>query len=252
MLGMPAWLANTTSGWCNDTSSCSPTNYDSWGKVVVAYARNLTNNFAYPNCDIIIEEHNEPQGSGWLNNLSYDNSIKATEYVKLFNATYVNMKSNNSNIKVIGLGGIDIAIDSSNIATAFFSNISQADGYSLHYYYNTYSGSQSASNITAKINNYIDLCNLYSQNYCNNSYINEFNTYNLGSIAFTQLQSISTASIYQQLISMPIKQSALYLWSSQYKNASCDSSYNYSLINQQNNQYNNGYGHNNFVICIHF
>jgi hypothetical protein len=95
---MPPWLANKTSGYCNSSLSnpgvawatCTPTNYSRWGQLVTDYLK-------YVDCDANtceVEVWNEPSWYGfYLNNLSNINPIRSIEYNKLYNATYLAVKS---------------------------------------------------------------------------------------------------------------------------------------------------------------
>jgi hypothetical protein len=242
--GMPEWLANKTSGFCtllgSSNATCPPSNYTKWGNVVIAALDNYTNKGQYASA-VQIEVWNEPTASTWLNNLSTDNAYKSQEYNKLYNATYLAVKSAYPNMKVIGLGGADASllvgsnkanISNSNITKNWFANFStQADGYSLHYYYGTEAGGQGTNNMTYTFNQFKNLCKSYGNSYCDNVYITEWNTYIFSKdMAFNWVnQSVYTSDGYTQMINNNITQSTMFKFSTPFRNLSCESTANYSM-----------------------
>lgn len=106
MYGTPNWLANKTNNYCTTANNitCTPTDYGKMANVTVDFLNNIS-------CDAntcIIEVGNEPDSSlFWLNNLSESNgnsSIRSIEYNKLYNATYLAVKSAYPTMQVGGMG----------------------------------------------------------------------------------------------------------------------------------------------------
>lgn len=222
--GTPSWLANTTTGWCTTSgtnSSCSPTNYTRWEILVQDYLRNITNNGLY-NESIIVEVGNEPYLSSWLDNLSTDNIIKATEYIKLYNSTYNAIKEIYPNIPVGGPSGFRNA---PNMTTTFLSNMTtKMDFISIHPYgYNLINGLEQLNDT----NNLLTLCATYGSN-CSRIILTEWNvgtsalqnlTYGEGKYENSFAESyISLLNNYPKNIS-----SLIFQWSERYH-------YNYTAV----------------------
>ncbi len=176
----PEWLANKTSGWCTlsgSNSSCPPSNYSKWGDLVVSVIDNITSNGLY-NSSVEVEVWNEPQSSGWLNNLTRDNIIKATEYIKLYNSTYLAIKAKYPNIPV---GGPSSYIDSApNMFSTFLSNMTTNMDFVTLHDYSTEDGPYGTDypyfddNIQIQSDELIANCSLYSAN-CSRIIFSEWN-----------------------------------------------------------------------------
>lgn len=231
----PEWLANKTSKWCTLATTnytCPPSNYTLWGDAVVALIDNVTNDGEY-NDSVYIEVWNEPYGGTWLNNLSTDNITKATEYVKLYNATYDAIKARYPNMKV---GGPDAYwLNGGNLTTTFISNLTNKwDILHAHeYMYPVGKTGNYGSNFD--LNNTIDwllgICNANSAN-CSTIYISEWNLIT-GQQSFSTRHGATIAKGYFDLLNYPanITSGIFDFVTYATSNISCDSNYNYSLYN---------------------
>ena len=95
---MPFWLANVTSSCATNTQYCNPTNYTTWGQLVVNYIKNVTNNNATLQSIITVEVWNEPYLFFHSNGTVAD---RVNGYVPLYNHTYAAIKGNFTNMPVM-------------------------------------------------------------------------------------------------------------------------------------------------------
>jgi hypothetical protein len=238
--GIPTWLQNRTTGWCSSTdwTSCTPLNYTDLKNLTLAFIKNVTNNGLY-NSSVEVEIGNEVYGSQWLNNLSTDDMIKATEYVKWYNSTYDGIKSIYPNMRVGG--GSTYQINAFNVTRTFLSNLSNKwDFIVLHDYYYTYPPSSfgrtqySIQNATA----WLKLqCSLYATK-CNEVYLSEHNMLTDDINVFTNAQSQTLSTTLSFLLNNYAQNytTSLFKFGTKYKNSTCDVNYNYTAFNQFNNQ----------------
>lgn len=105
--GTPTWLANTTvPEWCNDTNpfyqsvnaSCPPTNHTKLAIIQDYIIENLTQVISEDKINFI--PYNEPWWSFFLDKVSTDNITKATEFGKIYNASYDLVKVNHPDVEV--------------------------------------------------------------------------------------------------------------------------------------------------------
>ena len=96
----PPYLQNKTSGYCNsnDWNTCSATNNTQLGISIVGALNEIGCNVYSNICEV--ELRNEPGESGWLNNLSNNDTRKIDEYVlmaneviKVVNSSYPNIET---------------------------------------------------------------------------------------------------------------------------------------------------------------
>jgi len=228
--GTPEWLGNKTTGYCNTStstnSSCPPSNYTRWGELVIDFA-NITDCSIYQDT-CIFEIGNEMYGGGWLNNLSYDNITKGTEFVKLYNASYIALKDTYPNIRV---GGAGFFYQAPLITQTFLSNMTtNMDFVSIHsYYYST----DFLNRVNTDVNNLRLNCSTYGAN-CSWIIISEWNSEITDGLAFTNYHSMGTGTQYINLLNNGANNlsSIIYKFNTQYTNHSCDSNYNYSIFSQ--------------------
>lgn len=237
---MPEWLANKTSGYCTSTDNwayCSPTNYTKFGELVVDYLDYVTEYGLYSSAIESVEVWNEPAESYWLNNLSRDNIIKATEYIKLYNTTYDAVKSAYPNIAV---GGPSTQIVDTNMFNTFLSNMTtKMDFISTHNYHAFVGG---FNNFQGSVSSIKSSCIAYSAN-CSWIFISEWNMYpNIG-YSYSNFHSATINNAYINLLNNDINNvtSILHLFSLSYKNISCSSIQNYSIFSQFEPTYTNIY-----------
>lgn len=177
--GTPTWLANTTTGWCNQTSSlyqgdwasCSPTNATKLAIVHNYIVSNITSSI--PGIKLNVIPYNEPwHASFFLDKLSRDNMIKSIEINKIYNATYDMIKANNPGVSV-GLSTYT-TLQTPNMSNGFMSNFSnKMDFYGLHYYDGTSYFKNLGWNIDDVVNDLLNDCSAYSAN-CTKILFDEF------------------------------------------------------------------------------
>ena len=220
----PSWLANQTNGYCTvgSASSCSPTNLTKFTKVVTDVL-NFYGCNSYPStCEV--EVWNEPDiQSFFLNNLTENAGnavIRSVEYNKIYNATYLAVKANNSLIKVGGPTTGD-RVNRFTILNNFLANFTnQIDFVSFHEYH-----SDSEVSFTTLLANDYNLimgnCTLYGTT-CPKVYFDEWNEGNQSIKNTTSNNGIygrNIAEAYSSLLNLAPNNISLvfYQWSEAYK-----------------------------------
>ena len=236
--GMPDWLANKTTTYCTlngSNSSCPPDNYTEWGRAVTRWIYNATNGDAYISAIDSVEVWNEPQNNFFLNNLTTDNITKTSFYNDLFNATYNAVTIAYPTIKIIGVGGGNLLAP--NLINGFLSNFSYINPLyvSLHDYYGD--SDTDFNGIQTNIDYLLGRCNVYGAN-CSKIYFNEWNLYKSAGV-FTSFQGAYIGNNYAYMLNNNSANyySNFFMWSTIYKNLSCDSEGNYSMYQQSNGGY---------------
>lgn len=131
---MPEWLQNRASGWCDSSAwaTCSPTNYTKWGELVVDFLQAV-------GCDANtceVEVWNEPDlKQFWLNNLIDTNITRSKEYNKLYNATYIAVKSAYPTMAVGGPATTGKDADTNLIMLNWMGNFSNKIDFVSHHDY---------------------------------------------------------------------------------------------------------------------
>lgn len=222
---MPTWLADNSSGYCDNLIRCTASNFTLFGDLVVNFIDTVTENGLYASA-IEIEVWNEPDYF-LLNELTANDPIKSVEYNKIYNATYDAVKSAYPNMLV---GGPSIASNSSYvILNNFLGNFSnKMDFLTSHEYWwpdavNPHYDEQ--LNIHAQW--YQSLCGNYNAN-CSRIIFSEWNigpTIGVFGENGTQIKhEASNESLYRQEVALAYM-SALknnvtmvnYQWSEHYK-----------------------------------
>ncbi len=233
VLGTPEWLANKTSGYCTSNwKSCTSTNNTKFGLAVVAAIDNITNNGIHSDL-IQIEVWNEPYGSQWLNNLSQDNQIKATEYVKMYNSTYDAVKSAYPNMKVGGADSLFSADTSINLTTTFISNLTNASGFSKWDMIHLHQYDFGIFDLENAVPQLLAICDTYGAN-CSHIYLSEWNLDVSYDFFRTQRNAMDVATSYSYILNNFPSNFTYGLWkfsSDSTTNNSCDVFFNLSITN---------------------
>lgn len=166
---MPVWLANVSSICDQSNETCPPSDYIQYTNIVLDSLNRISSSGLYASV-IDVEPWNEPDlASEWLKNTGNNNINQSIYYNRLYNVTYIAIKSTYPNMIV---GGPAVANVGCSLASNFLANFSnQMQFISFHTY--TYEPSF-YDNIQSAINTSISKCAVYSAN-CSRLIISEFN-----------------------------------------------------------------------------
>ena len=175
---MPSWLRNTTEGWCTTTLfTCPPKNYTRWGEMIVDFINNVTVDGLY-NSTIMIQVKNEPDlTASWMSDVTATNINRSLEYNKLYNATYLAVKSAYPNIAVGGATVSDITTTGGKlIYQNWLSNFTtNMDFFSFHAYRGT-TDSNYDDLLKNRYDSVIANCTFYGAN-CSRIILSEYNEF---------------------------------------------------------------------------
>jgi hypothetical protein len=173
---MPTFLADNSSGQCNNLWYCPPTNATQFANIVVDFINQVTEGNATLRSIIDVEVWNEPDGGFLLGNLSKDHITKAGNYSLIYNATYDAIKAAHPEIHV---GGIALTSHSgTNMQNMFLSNFSnKTDFYSLHLYSDNANNPNFYNLLTSSVDAIYNTCSTYGAN-CSRIIISEENIQN--------------------------------------------------------------------------
>lgn len=174
---MPEYLQNRTSGYCTSTNwaSCPPNNLTKHDLIIADAINRITSNGLYISA-IKITYGNEMYGSSWLNNLSRDHITKGIEYVKMYNSSYIYLKTLYPTLQIgttSVVSGTTVDAGTTNMTNTLISNLS---GKMDMFFVSRYSGNTDMGYYVSIDYNYLQSrCAFYGSTCPTFMYYNEWN-----------------------------------------------------------------------------